>query len=79
MRVRFTRDDHGEVPPGRGGYIDQIHPIEHDWFVVYTDCGGMFMWTSFASWQPTDEPDVVLSDDYRAMREATTPTAKGRR
>lgn len=65
QRVRFTRSDHPDVPPGRGGFIDHVMG---DKFFVATDCGGFFGWTSFASWESTGEPDVELSDEYRAAR-----------
>jgi len=55
QRVRFTRDDHPFVSPGRSGMIDRLGPDNQ--FVVLTDCGGFFGWTTFASWEPTGEPD----------------------
>lgn len=69
MRVRFVRDDNSEVPVGRGGFIDQIHPVDRNQFAVCTDCGGWMMWCSFASWEPTGAPDVEMTDEYKAMRE----------
>lgn len=65
-RVRFTRSDHPDVPPGHGGMIDQIGSDNQ--FFVLTDCGGFFGWTSFDSWEATGEPDVVLNPEYVAMR-----------
>ena len=69
QRVRFTRDDHPIVSPGRGGMIEQLGPDGQ--FFVQTDCGGFFGWTSFTSWEPTDEPDVPLDPEYVARRTQT--------
>lgn len=69
QRVRFTRSDHPDVPPGRGGMIDLIGSDNQFW--VVTDCSGFFGWTSFQSWEPTGEPDVVLAPEYVAMRAQT--------
>jgi hypothetical protein len=66
QRVRFLRHDHPNVPLGRGGMIDQLG-LDNQ-FVVLTDCGGFFGWTSFDSWEATNEPDVVLNPEYVAMR-----------
>ena len=46
--------------------IDQLGSDNQ--FFVLTDCGGFFGWTSFDSWEATDEPDVVLQPEYIAMR-----------
>ena len=67
MRVRFTRSDHSDVPPGRGGMIDLVAGEQ---FFVITDCGGFFGWTSFESWEPTGEPDEQLSAEFVAARTA---------
>lgn len=67
QRVRFTAQ-HDRVPVGATGMIDQVIGQE---FVVLLDEGAWFFWTSFAKWEPTGEPDVPLSADYRKMREAT--------
>lgn len=66
QRVRFTRQDHPEVPPGCGGMIDLVGSDNQFWIV--TDCGGFFGWTSFHSWEPTGEPDEVLDPEYIALR-----------
>lgn len=65
QRVRFT-GTHRFVDTGRTGFIECI---SDDQFFVMTDCGGWFGWTSFDSWAPTGEPDVELSDEFKAMRE----------
>jgi hypothetical protein len=46
--------------------IDQLG--QDNQFFVLTDCGGFFGWTSFDSWESTNEPDVVLNPEYVAMR-----------
>lgn len=51
--------------------IDLVGPDEQFW--VLTDCGGFFGWTSFGSWEPTGEPDVVLSPEYIALRQDLSP------
>jgi hypothetical protein len=66
QRVRFTRCDHPNVPPGRGGMIDQLGSDSQ--FFVLTDCGGFFGWTSFDNWEAAGEPDMVLNPEYVAMR-----------
>lgn len=68
LRVRFTgTGTHREVPRGLGGFIEFIRD---DQFWVLTDSGGFFGWTSFDSWQPTGEPDVELSKEFRELRES---------
>lgn len=64
QRVRFT-GEHRFVERGVTGTIDQISGEQ---FVVLCDSGGWFPWTSFASWEPTGEPDVELPDQYIALR-----------
>lgn len=64
QRVRFTAQ-HDRVPVGTAGMIDQV---EGDQFVVLIDEGAWFLWTTFAKWEPTGEPDVELSDEYREAR-----------
>jgi hypothetical protein len=66
QRVRFTRHDHPNVPPSRGGMIDQVGSDNQ--FVVMIDGGGFFGWTAFDSWELTGEPDVVLNPEYVVMR-----------
>jgi hypothetical protein len=39
-----------------------------DQFFVLTDCGGCFGWTTFDSWEPTNEPDVPLDPEYVVPR-----------
>lgn len=68
QRVRCTLSGHPDVPPDRRGMVDQIHPLDCTLFVVLTDCGGWFGWTSFDSWELTGEPDVILNPEYVAMR-----------
>lgn len=41
-----------------------------------------FFWTTFAKWEPTGEPNVELSAEYKAARTFSAPEArriKGRR
>lgn len=64
QRVRFTAQ-HDILPVGAAGMIDQVSGFD---FVVLLDAGAWFFWTTFAKWEPTGEPDVDLSVDYRAMR-----------
>lgn len=64
QRVRFTAQ-HDRLTTGSTGMIDQVIGEK---FVVLLDEGAWFFWTTFAKWQPTGEPDVELSDDYRAAR-----------
>lgn len=70
MRVRFMVHGHVCLAYGTGGMIELIARDGSNEFFVETDCGGFFGWTSFASWEPTAEPDVELRADYRAAREA---------
>lgn len=64
QRVRFTTQ-HDRVPIGSSGMIDQV---SGDQFVVLLDEGAWFFWTTFAKWEPTGEPDVELSAEYKAAR-----------
>lgn len=66
QRVRFTRTNHTIIPFGRGGMIDQV--ALDGQFIVLTDCGGWFGWTTFDSWESTGAPDEVLQPEYIAMR-----------
>jgi len=66
QRVRYTRPDHPKVSLGCCGMIDLVGSDGQFW--VVTDDGGFFGWTSFQSWEPTDEPDVTLDPEYIALR-----------
>lgn len=69
QRVRFT-GQHRSLATGSTGMVDQVSGEK---FVVQTDDGGWFFWTTFAQWEPTGEPDVELPAYYVAMRAELVP------
>ena len=70
MLVTFTQQNNAHVKHGTGGVIDLVNR-ETGQFCVLTDCGGLFGWTTFDSWDWTGNrlARTTENEDWFAARE----------